>query len=162
MRSASENKEEIEALARLTDNLLTLARADAGQTALHREDTDLLEVVREVSGRLQFEAEKRGVDIEIGAEGDTQIPCDRLQIERVFFNLIDNAISYSPAQETVRVQLQQTRPGLRQRAALAFDERNVRGEGLASHALTGVHEAVAAAVHVGIVDLSWVADECEL
>ncbi|MBX7207895.1 MAG: HAMP domain-containing protein [Verrucomicrobiaceae bacterium] len=97
------NKEEIEALSRLTDNLLTLARADAGQIALHREDIDLVELVRDVSVRLQPAAEKRGVGIEIEAEGDTQLSCDRLQIERVVFNLIDNAVSFSPAGESVSV-----------------------------------------------------------
>lgn len=97
------NKEEIEALSRLTDNLLTLARADAGQIALHREETDVLDVVREVAEKLQPTAATRDVSLEIEADGPTPASCDRMQIERVIFNLIDNAISFSPAGESVRV-----------------------------------------------------------
>ncbi len=38
----------------------------------------------------------------------------------------------------------------------------MRGEGLAAHPLPGIDEAVAAAVHVGVVDLRGIADEHEL
>ena len=99
------NKEEIEALSPLTDNLLTLARADAGQIALHREETDLLKLVREVAEKLQPAAATRDVTLEVEADGPTPLSCDRMQIERVIFNLIDNAISYSPNGEVVSIKL---------------------------------------------------------
>lgn len=97
------NKEEIESLSRLTDNLLTLARADAGQIVLHRDEVGLVELVREVSEKLRPAAENRGVCIDIEADGEAALSCDRMQIERVLFNLIDNAISYSPRDESVKV-----------------------------------------------------------
>jgi uncharacterized protein (TIGR03790 family) len=55
-------------------------------------------------------------------------------------------------------------PGRRfgQRAALALAERHVGGKGLAAHALAGVHQAVAAAVDIGVVDLRGIADEHQL
>ena len=58
--------------------------------------------------------------------------------------------------------LKQARTSFRQGTALAFGQRHMRGEGLTSHALTRVNEAIAAAVHIRIVDLSGVADEHEL
>jgi len=99
------NKEEIELLSRLTDNLLTLARADAGQIVIHRDQIGLVELVREVSEKLRPAAQVRGVEIDIEADGETVLSCDRMQIERVLFNLIDNAISYSPRDEKVKVEI---------------------------------------------------------
>lgn len=99
------NKEEIELLSRLTDNLLTLARADAGQIVIHRDQIGLVELVREVSEKLRPAAQVRGVEIDIEADGETVLSCDRMQIERVLFNLIDNAISFSPRDEKVKVEI---------------------------------------------------------
>lgn len=99
------NKEEIESLSRLTDNLLILARADAGQLAQHRDEVDVLDVVRDVATKLQPIAEKRNVTLDIASDSDTKLLGDRTQLERVLFNLIDNAISYSPAEETVSITI---------------------------------------------------------
>lgn len=58
--------------------------------------------------------------------------------------------------------LKQTRTRFSQGTTLAFGQWHMRGEGLTSHALTRVNEAIAAAVHIRIVDLSGVANEHEL
>lgn len=99
------NKEEIESLSRLTDNLLILARSDAGQLAQHRDEVDVLDVVRDVATKLQAVAEKRNVTLDIASDTETKLLGDRTQLERVMFNLIDNAISYSPADEAVSITI---------------------------------------------------------
>ena len=62
----------------------------------------------------------------------------------------------------MEVPLQQPCASLGQRTPLALQQRNVRGKRLAAHALPGVHKAVAAAVHIGIVDLRRISDQHQL
>ena len=80
-------------------------RAAEAELALHREEIDLVALIGEVAAKLQPAASHRGVTIEVEAGEGAVLSCDRLQIERVVFNLIDNAISYSPADESVGVNV---------------------------------------------------------
>src|ERR1035437_9245690 len=56
----------------------------------------------------------------------------------------------------------QTGTGFRQFGALATGERDVGHEGLAFETVAGVDQSVAAAVHIRMVDLGWVADHHQL
>jgi signal transduction histidine kinase len=51
--------EEVDRLTRLTDELLILARADAGEAKLHLEPVDLGALAREVAGHLEVLAEEK-------------------------------------------------------------------------------------------------------
>lgn len=99
------NKEEIENLSRLTENLLLLARADAGQALTSQTDVDVSQVAREVCSKLLATAERRNVSVSCSADEYVTVRGDRLALERVLFNLIDNAISYSPPGDTVGVAI---------------------------------------------------------
>ena len=58
--------------------------------------------------------------------------------------------------------LEQSGSSLSQGAALAFHQWYVCGKDLTSHPLPGEDEAVAATVHIRIVDLAGITDEHEL
>jgi len=99
------NLEEIKRLGRLVENLLELARADAGESPLAREPVDLADVIRNTAGRLAPLASARGVEIEVAAPEPAWVNGDAVALERVAFNLIENAINHSPPGESVRVTL---------------------------------------------------------
>ena len=83
-------------MGRLVNDLLLLARADAGQHPLRREDVDLSDVALEVVERLAPLARQRGVELSVGALPELVVSGDRLYLARAMSNLIENAIKYAP------------------------------------------------------------------
>lgn len=99
------SREEIERLSRLADNLLTLARADAGDALVRREPFDVAAVARDVCRQLTPLSEQRRVRLVCEAPEALMISGDAVALERVIFNLTENALRYTPPGEgaTVRV-----------------------------------------------------------
>jgi signal transduction histidine kinase len=94
-------REEIERLSRLSENLLSLASADAGQPIIQREQCDAAAVARVVYMRFARTAEEKGVAFSLS--GATALPCnaDAIAIEQVLGNLVSNALRHTPAGESV-------------------------------------------------------------
>lgn len=101
------NKEEIERLSRLTENMLALAHVDVGDAVTQRELVNVSEVCSGVVSRLQSLASEK--QITLHHEDTTTEPLsvtgDRFALERVVMNLVENAIRYSPAGEDVCVRV---------------------------------------------------------
>ena len=99
------SREEIERLSRLTDNLLTLARADAGETLAHREPVDVAVVARDVCRKLAPLSAQRKVPLACEAPDPAMVSGDAVALEQMIFNLVENALRYTPPGEraTVRV-----------------------------------------------------------
>lgn len=105
-RAALESvREEVERLSRLSENLLTLARADAREGVPEGQSMDLAEVCREVAGRLAGTAATRRVLISVLTPESIVVPGDPVAAGQVVFNLVDNAIRHSPAGESVVLRL---------------------------------------------------------
>jgi len=99
------SREEIERLSRLADNLLTLARADAGEALARREPVDVADVAADVCRKLAPLSEQRKVPLVCDAPEAAMVSGDAVALERVIFNLAENALRYTPPGEgaTVRV-----------------------------------------------------------
>ncbi len=93
--------EEVERLSRTAEDLLTLARSDAGVMQPRLVPVDLGQVAREVAGRLRSSAEARGVALEIEADGGPTVVADADLVGRLVRNLVENAIKYTPQDGTV-------------------------------------------------------------
>jgi two-component system sensor histidine kinase KdpD len=94
-------------LNRLVSNLLDLSRLEAGVAVPQKDWHFIGEVVATVLERLDLAGQ--GQDHRIQVEiPDTMplVPMDHEQIEEVLTNLIENALKYSPAGSTIRVQAQ--------------------------------------------------------
>ena len=100
------SREEIERVSRLADNLLTLAHADAGDVLVRREPVDVAAVTRDVCHRLAPLSEQRKVPLVCEAPDAAIVSGDAIALERVIFNLAENALRYTPPGEgaTVRVK----------------------------------------------------------
>lgn len=100
--------EETDRLARLAEGLLSIARAEAGQTHYKFEDLDLRTVAEGVVEQLGVLAEERGQTVVV--EGEPLVArLDRLAIRHALVNLVDNAIKYSP--EGTRIVVRTRRDG---------------------------------------------------
>jgi signal transduction histidine kinase len=89
---------ENEFMARLVNNLLTLARMDAGQASLKMEDGDLGDITLEVFERLAPLAARQEVELIPGELPDTPIHGDQQYIQQMVANLVENAIKYCQAE----------------------------------------------------------------
>jgi two-component system, OmpR family, heavy metal sensor histidine kinase CusS len=91
-------------LTRLVEELLWLARYDADSPVMDREDIAVEEAVRDACHAVMPIAQERGIHLEIRSEqrGST-IRVNRLAFRRVLLILLDNALKFTPAAESVTV-----------------------------------------------------------
>lgn len=97
---------EAERTSRLIDSLLLLARADAGEDALHRELTDIATSVREAVNQGRPLAAETSIELisQIATEPAIVLG-DGDALRRLVFILIDNAIKYNTEGGSVRITL---------------------------------------------------------
>jgi len=94
-------------MIRMVNDLLMLARADAGQVTLEVKDVDIGDVVLEVVERLASLAQQKGVTIICGDLPELQVAGDRLYLIQLLTNLVENAIKYTRTRVLVGVHIQQ-------------------------------------------------------
>jgi len=89
-------------MSRLTEDLLTLARVESGETRFETEPVAPLELLRDAEESFREIARGHGVELKInedeGKSGSVEslplVRADREAIHQVFANLIDNAMKY--------------------------------------------------------------------
>ena len=99
------NLEEIERLSKLTTDLLWLARSDAGEQQLEKELVFLNELVADVLKRLRQMADERGVGIYADVSEMVLVEGDHLAVQSIVYNLVSNALRYTPRGGSVRITL---------------------------------------------------------
>jgi signal transduction histidine kinase len=90
-------REQAAHLQRLIDDLLEFSRLDSGQVKLHLTDVSVAEVATTVTDKLKPLADQGQLRIvnEVSA-GIATIEADRMRIEQVLTNLVQNAIKFTP------------------------------------------------------------------
>ena len=89
-------------MARLTEDLLTLARVESGETRFDTEPVPPVELLHDAEESFREIARSQGVELQIietaGTSGAVEslpaVLADREAIHQVFSNLIDNAMKY--------------------------------------------------------------------
>jgi signal transduction histidine kinase len=96
--------EETRTLARLVDDLRTLANAEAGSLSLRKEPTDLAVLIHDAAASAAPAARDRGVTVRVDERGDLPlVDVDPLRIREVLTNLLTNALRHTPAGGEVTV-----------------------------------------------------------
>ena len=97
---------EVRHLARLSQNLLFLARGQSGRVTLSFANVDLTKLLGEIARNVQPAAADRGLDLalELPAEPVRAfVDADRFQ--QVFHNLLENAMRYTQGGGVIRLKL---------------------------------------------------------
>jgi heavy metal sensor kinase len=97
--------EEIDKLKRLIDQLLTLARAEAGEIAIARAPVDLQAIIAALTDQLELVAQEKDVTLRCEFAEAVTVAGDASWLERVLLNLLDNAIKFTPPGGSVVVRL---------------------------------------------------------
>ena len=98
-------------LLALINDLLDVAKIEAGKFELHPEPTDCALLVREVAATLMPQAEHKGLRVVLEAATDP-MPCevDRRALRQIVLNLVANAIKFTEQGE-IRVGIHKTQEG---------------------------------------------------
>ena len=119
-RSAAEYREslaniqlESQRLSRLVDDLLNLARADAGRVQLRMEELYLNDLLAECCRSVQPLATVRGIDLQCTCTDDVPFRGDEGLLRRMVVNLLDNAVRYTPPGGKVSATLEAQGPDVR-------------------------------------------------
>lgn len=89
--------DESERLARLLDDLLNLSKIESGKLTMNLKATTLPPIIRKVVASMKIQAERKSTTLAINLpESLSEVLADETRITQVFFNLIDNAIKYTP------------------------------------------------------------------
>ena len=89
--------DEVERLSRTADQLLLLARADAGELRSAKAPCDVPDLVEETVGRWRSVAGAKPLDLVADAPPTGVIEADRDLLGRLLDNLMDNAVRHTPA-----------------------------------------------------------------
>jgi signal transduction histidine kinase len=90
-------------MGRIVEGLLVLARSDAQNPQALTQEVDLGALLDAAALRFASNAAERGIRVVVRAEGGLHVADRDGDLERVFDNLIDNALRYAPAGSLVEI-----------------------------------------------------------
>jgi signal transduction histidine kinase len=96
-------------LSQLVEDLLGVSRLDAGKVKLNRWVIALRQVIAELTNQLNAQLERHRLLIRL----DNELPpvfVDRDKVKQILFNLLTNAIKYSPDGGEVELVVEEIRP----------------------------------------------------
>ena len=90
-------------MSSLINQLLTLARADAGKEQWNFAEVNLGKLISNISTDVEVLCQEKGLSFQLGQPQDLVVKGDEARLRELFMNLLDNAIRYTPAPGTVSV-----------------------------------------------------------
>jgi signal transduction histidine kinase len=107
LQSLDETLAQINQMTEMVESLLTLARADEGRAPLAVEESDLRDLLSDVTETAGMLGESTGISVSSEMPGQpVRLAVDRHRIQEMLLNLVTNAIKYTPAGGKVALSLE--------------------------------------------------------
>jgi signal transduction histidine kinase len=131
--------EETDRVLMMLNTLMDISEAESGAMPLTRENVSVDEVLQRAADLYGDVADAKGVRFQVHQAPGLVVTGDRVRLEQVVANLIDNAIKYTPAGgtvavqacgdgTTVRIDVRDTGPGIPQEELARIFVRLFRGD----------------------------------
>jgi heavy metal sensor kinase len=121
-RVISVNLEEAKRMLKIIEDLLLLTKMNYQPDVLKLEQIDLTQFIQIIYEQAKILASKKNITVNIDIPGGTgMVNADELHLRRLFFNLIDNAIKFTPANGNIRISLKYEK----QKAAVSIADTGV-------------------------------------
>ncbi|MBX9755567.1 MAG: heavy metal sensor histidine kinase [Pseudomonadaceae bacterium] len=101
------NLDDLKRMARMIDDMLFLAKADNGLIMPEQQSVALDVVVHKLFEYYRLLADEHGIELQL--QGHGSIRGDRLMLHRAIANLLSNALRYTPAGQSISVNIRQSR-----------------------------------------------------
>jgi len=105
---AANTVEECDRLLATVNTILEVSETEAGVAALSRSEVDISALVEDACDLFRPLAEDRGLDLKVNAVPQCLVHGDRRKLQRVFANLLDNAIKYTASGGNITVSAEKT------------------------------------------------------
>jgi heavy metal sensor kinase len=125
--------EETSRMSHIVENLLTIARLDAGQLEMDKTRLDLGQLVSSTTDQMRLLAEEKSIILQCNMADGIYVEGDRSRLQQVIVNLVDNAIKYTQEGGEVEVRI-------RRDTNAAILEVSDNGAGISAYALPHVFE----------------------
>jgi two-component system, OmpR family, phosphate regulon sensor histidine kinase PhoR len=96
---------ELQRLSLLVDKVLKLSMFEKKEIDLIYEPLNMKMLVDEVTSSMRLQFEKKNAIVNVQTSGDLALEGDRLHLVSVIFNLLDNALKYSPEDPKINIAL---------------------------------------------------------
>jgi len=171
----SRGSNKIDSLLELINDLLDVAKIEAGKYVQRRVPTDIGQIIEDTVALMESRAKEKGIALSFSLKDLKPVQADPKNIEEILNNLISNAINYSPeggqvtvsAQglgEYMEIKVEDTGVGISpEELPKIFDKfyrvkhpktRQVTGTGLGLAIVKGIVDA-----HQGTIDVESVVDK---
>ncbi|MBI3002428.1 MAG: response regulator, partial [candidate division NC10 bacterium] len=92
-------------LLTLINDILDLAKVEAGRLELHFEDLSLPQLVDETIAIVKGMAASRDVKLEVALDAEvSRVTADPLRLKQILFNLLSNAVKFTPPRGVVTLR----------------------------------------------------------
>ena len=92
--------------SQLINDLLDLSRLQRGKIALNQETLSLAAIVDNAVETVRAEAAAKGIEIQLAVKDQfLLVDGDRLRLQQIAWNLLNNAVKFTPPGGTIKIQL---------------------------------------------------------
>lgn len=102
------SEQELDRMEALVQNLLKMARLDAGVITLERSPENLSELLEHIRGQYSFRAGQEGKEINLEGDEQAVLLCDRVWLTEAIGNLIKNALDHTARGDHILIRWQQS------------------------------------------------------
>ncbi len=111
-------------LHNLVEDILDLSRIESGALPLEIGVYPIREMINSVVGQIRPLAKEKTLTIEINTKENVQVQCDHKLIEQALFNLLDNAVKYTPEEGKIWIQTRDFKHGENTQTRIALEVKD--------------------------------------